>query len=191
MAIFKVNLYTLAEDSYLSAHLPLIRLLEQFGNLILLQENKVISYLSEDKLAAEVDVTLVNKQEIRQMNQEYRHVDRETDVLSFPNFEFRPSESDSDYHFPIFEYIEPDSDSPAVSLGEIILCPDIVQLQANSLNQTYVREFCFLFMHGLLHLCGYDHQTEEQEHRMFALQRCLSPELDTLIENFGVEELSL
>ena len=62
-----------------------------------------------------------------------------------------------------------------VDLGEIYICYDICLKNAKKYGNSFDREFCFLFIHGLLHLLGYDHQTKEQEEVMFKLQDEILP----------------
>lgn len=191
MSIFSCHLFSMEQEDLLLRHQPLQELLTQFGGRILHEEKNVEQYLKNQQLSAEVDLTIVSKAEIKEINQAYRQVDRETDVLSFPAFEFTPDDPASDFVFLPFDFVDPDSDQLAISLGEIIICPAIVKIQANNLHQSYLREFLFLFMHGLLHLCGYDHQSEEQEESMFSLQRALIPELDSLSEDEKYKEFAL
>lgn len=88
---------------------------------------------------------LVNEKEIHELNYNYRHIDRSTDVISFEEFE-------EDY------------------LGEIFICLDKVYEQAKEYAHSVEREFAFLLTHGLLHLHGYDHIEKSDEEIMFSLQ---------------------
>lgn len=88
---------------------------------------------------------LVNEKEIHELNYNYRHIDRSTDVISFEEFE-------EDY------------------LGEIFICIDKVYEQAKEYAHSVEREFAFLLTHGLLHLHGYDHIEKSDEEIMFSLQ---------------------
>lgn len=106
----------------------------------------------------EVDVSLVDEPTIQQINRDYRGIDRVTDVISFA-----------------FE----DDDSPLgringedvpKMLGEIFICLPRALRQAQEIGNTSERELQFLFIHGLLHLLGYDHMTPEDEAIMFPLQ---------------------
>lgn len=105
---------------------------------------------------AELSVTFVNKDEIQEINKNYRDKDRVTDVISFA-----------------LEEDEPDIiglDIPRV-LGDIIICTDVVKEQAESYNHSFERELGFLALHGFLHLLGYDHMNEEDEKEMFGRQK--------------------
>jgi cytidine deaminase len=112
----------------------------------------------------EVSLSLVGKEEMHQLNFKYRKVDRPTDVLTFA---YREA-----------DFIK----EPITDLGCIILCPDIAKDQAKEYSHPYLRELSFLFIHGLLHIFGYDHHGLEKDAQiMFALQNKI---LDTLPIDF-------
>lgn len=105
---------------------------------------------------AEVNVLVTDNEGIRLYNREHRKIDRETDVLSFPNI---PFEKEAD--FGIVEENEADyfqPDSGELILGDIILSADRIFSQAESYGHSVKREFAFLVAHSMLHLCGYDHE---------------------------------
>lgn len=102
------------------------------------------------------DVTLVNNEEIHKINREYRHVDRPTDVISFA---FMDDKNE----------IIPEDGSP-ISLGEIIISYEKAESQAKEYGHSLLREMSFLFVHGMLHLLGYDHMEKDDETLMFRLQ---------------------
>ncbi|MDL2211500.1 rRNA maturation RNase YbeY [Erysipelotrichaceae bacterium OttesenSCG-928-M19] len=102
----------------------------------------------------EISVTLVSNEVIHQMNREYRNKDYITDVISFEN--------DLQYSF------EDDLD-----LGDVFISVAKAIEQANEYQHSLKRELCFLFVHGLLHCLGYDHQDEESEKEMFKLQEVI------------------
>ena len=80
-----------------------------------------------------------------------------TDVLSFPVYETLRSNSES--------FIEP---GPVVHLGDIFICREVALRQAKEFKITFEEEFLHLFIHGFLHLCGYDHEmSKEEEELMF------------------------
>ena len=82
-----------------------------------------------------------------------------TDVLSFPMDELRPGR-DGDV-------------TPAGTLGDIVLCPEVAVTQAKAAGHSTTEELLLLTTHGILHLLGYDHAEPEEEKEMFALQRRL------------------
>lgn len=102
----------------------------------------------------EVSCVLVDDERIHEINREYRHIDRSTDVISF-------AMEDSDQF-----YVE----GMPRSLGDIFISVDHAKKQAEEYGHSLKREMCFLFTHGILHLLGYDHMTDEQEKEMFGLQ---------------------
>lgn len=105
----------------------------------------------------EVDVNLIDNERIHEINREYRHVDRPTDVISFAFLDHVDGE------------VTIKGDIPTL-LGEIFISVDKAKEQANAYGHSLLREMSFLFVHGLLHLLGYDHMTKEEETIMFSLQ---------------------
>ena len=104
---------------------------------------------------AQVNVLLTDNEGIHEYNKEYRSIDRETDVLSFPNVDF-----ETEGVFDIDEDMEADyfdPDTGELILGDIIISVDKVKEQAESYGHSLKREFSFLVAHSMLHLCGYDH----------------------------------
>ena len=102
------------------------------------------------------DVTIVDNERIHEINRDYRHIDRSTDVISFAFLDDKNE-------------IIPQDGSP-ISLGEIIISYQKAEEQAKEYNHSLVREMSFLFVHGMLHLLGYDHMKKEDEIIMFKLQ---------------------
>lgn len=109
---------------------------------------------------AEISITLVDNQKIREINREYRDKDAVTDVISFA------LEDDED----IFMTIDMEEDSIPRDLGDIFLSYDKAVEQASDYGHSVDRELGFLLVHGFLHLNGYDHMTEADEKEMFTLQ---------------------
>ena len=95
----------------------------------------------------EISVSFVSKEEIKELNSEYRNIDKSTDVLSFPQFE-------RDEEVPEFG---------PIYLGDVVICVDIAKEQAESFGHSYERELIYLFTHSILHLLGYDHMIEEEK----------------------------
>ena len=102
----------------------------------------------------EVSCVLVDDERIHEINREYRHIDRSTDVISF-------AMEDNDQF-----YVE----GMPRTLGDIFISVDHAKKQAEEYGHSLRREMCFLFTHGILHLLGYDNMTDEQEKEMFGLQ---------------------
>lgn len=95
----------------------------------------------------EIELIVTDNNEIRLINKEHRGIDKDTDVLSFPyeNMPFAP-------------------------LGSIVISYDHVQAKAKELQHGEMDEFVLLFIHGLLHILGYDHETDEGEMRQKELE---------------------
>ena len=106
-------------------------------------------------------IIFVTKEEIHELNKQYRGVDRVTDVISFA-----------------LEDAHDVSLSDIRVLGDIYICIDRMKEQALEYNHSETRELSFLTVHGLLHLLGYDHQTKEEEEVMFNLQRKILSDLN-------------
>lgn len=126
---------------------------------------------------AEINLLLTDSESIRAYNREYRDIDKETDVLSFPGVDY---ESPSDFSLVEQEltcYINPDTQE--LMLGDIILNMDRVISQAKEFGHSEKREFAFLITHSMLHLLGYDHMTEEEEKLMFKKQ-------DAVLDSMGI-----
>ena len=110
-----------------------------------------------------VNLKICNREEIQNLNKKFRNIDKETDVLSFPNLNFVDKKIDNK---ALSE--ELDQETGLVSLGDIVICKEIAKSQAKEYGHSYKRELCFLAMHGLLHLIGYDHEIKEEEEEMMA-----------------------
>lgn len=193
---FEVNLFN---DFNLKQIDLLNNLLLEISKLILCREKNVQQILLQQKLSAKIEVELVTAQVMQQINASIRGIDEITDVLSFPAFSFglihkshkanKCEIKDFDFTIERYAWLDPTAEYGTISLGEIIICPLKAQEQAVKLGHSLIREVCFLFMHGLLHLCGYDHKTGEETGRMFALQKDILPELENSINNhFKFEE---
>ena len=105
--------------------------------------------------AGEVALSFVDDDEIQSLNRQYRSIDRPTDVLSFP------MEDD--------EFLNDPAETLPL-LGDIIISIPAARRQSEEYKHSLLREIGFLFVHGLLHLLGYDHQDEETEAEMIAKQ---------------------
>lgn len=113
----------------------------------------------------EINVTIVDNDRIREINKEYRDVDRATDVLSFPLLEYqRPGNFSFVEEKENIEYFNPDTGE--LMLGDIVLSYDKVISQAEEYNHSRVREIAFLITHSMLHLFGYDHMEFDERMEM-------------------------
>ncbi len=115
-----------------------------------------------DAQRAEISLTLVSLEEIRELNRDYRDVDRETDVLSFPQY----------------ECVEDMPEVGELCLGDVVICVDKVEEQAKEFGHSFEREFVYLFVHSMLHLLGYDHMEEDEK----AIMRAREEEVMAVIK---------
>lgn len=123
----------------------------------------------------EISLLLTDNENIRIMNRENRDIDKETDVLSFPNVEFEEPAGWDIAESQEWDCFEPDSGE--LILGDIIISVEKLSEQAESYGHSEKREFAFLVAHSMLHLCGYDHMVEEEERVMFKKQEEVLREL--------------
>ena len=106
----------------------------------------------ENLQETEFNVIFVDNQRIYEINKEYRGIDRETDVISFA------LEDNQDFIMPVR------------LLGDIYISIPKARGQAAQFHHSFLREICFLAVHGFYHLLGYDHMEKEEEKVMFQKQ---------------------
>lgn len=105
-----------------------------------------------------IDLDFVTPTKMKKINYQYRKINKETDVLSFAFLELKKGEVKIKSKEPQF-------------LGEIIISTHKIEEQAKEFNHTFTYELAYLYIHGLLHLLGYDHVHSEKEKKvMFALE---------------------
>ncbi|XEC96821.1 rRNA maturation RNase YbeY [Paenibacillus tarimensis] len=119
--------------------------------------------------SGEVTLTFVDDEEIHRLNLDYRGIDRATDVLSFAMQEDAGEEPDIIFEDESGEEQNPFSDM----LGDIIISVPRAKAQSEEYGHSLEREIGFLFVHGFLHLIGYDHQDEASEAEMTAKQEAV------------------
>jgi len=103
---------------------------------------KILEDISAEYTNKEIELLFVNSDEMHQINKEQRDIDKTTDVLSFPLEDFP--------HFP---------------LGSIVINTDLAQIKADELRHSLQDEIVLLFIHGLLHLLGFDHECDDGQMR--------------------------
>ena len=122
--------------------------------------NKVVEQcFKEEKLENSklyISITLTTPKHIHEINKQYRNVDKETDVLSFPMFE--KEEIDEKIKNQDFEHED--------VLGDIVISIEKVKGQAKEYGHSFEREFSYMIVHGFYHLMGYDHIKEEDKNIM-------------------------
>ena len=116
------------------------------------------------KATVEVNVLITDDDGIQEYNRQFRGLDKATDVLSFPNLDFDEKACFSIPEKKLADYRNPESGN--IILGDIILSKDRILSQAQEYGHSIKREFAFLVAHSILHLCGYDHMTNEEATEM-------------------------
>lgn len=109
---------------------------------------------------AEVTLTLTDNETIRRMNREYRQIDRETDVLSFPMNDFPAPADYGQLENHMADCFHPDTGE--LMLGDIVISVEKAREQAACYGHSMKREYAFLIAHSMLHLLGYDHMDPEE-----------------------------
>ncbi len=136
------------------------------------QLEEVVSFIRDDvecPYDIEVSVTMADKQAIRRMNAEFRDIEKETDVLSFPMMEYDGPADFDGAAFQESKTLSPDTGE--LVLGDIVLCSQVIKEQAEEYGPSERREFSFLAAHSMLHLFGYDHILEPDRLEMEKKQR--------------------
>lgn len=121
----------------------------QFESYLPLILKKTLDLNNKDKNVS-VNIVLIDDEAMKQYNQDFRKIDRTTDVLSFVDGELMDE---------------------LLHLGDILVSYEAVNRQAKEYGHSVKREFCFLVTHGYLHLLGYDHMEPEEEKEMFTMQK--------------------
>ena len=103
-----------------------------------------------------ISITLTNPSNIQKINKEYRNIDKETDVLSFPMFEKEE----------LKDKLKKDDNKYEDILGDIIISIQKVKEQAQEYGHSFEREFAYMLVHGFYHLMGYDHLEEKDKELM-------------------------
>lgn len=141
----------------------------QFHYKVVIQK-AVDAVLQDRDIPKELDVNvlIVTPEEIRRINRETRGIDKVTDVLSFPYFEYKEAGVfDKDLYDPAEEEI----------LGDIVVCGEKIISQAEEYGHSQKRELAFLVVHSMLHLTGYDHMEKKDAGIMEEQQRRIMEQL--------------
>ena len=108
---------------------------------------------------AELSILFIDPEPMAELHERWLDLPGPTDVMSFPMDELRPG--------------TPDHETPAGTLGDIVVCPQVAAKQALQAGHSAVEEMLLLTTHGILHLLDYDHAEPQEKEEMFALQRTL------------------
>ena len=114
---------------------------------------------------AEISMLLVDNDAIKEMNKEYRNIDKETDVLSFPMISYEEGRVFRDEYLN-HQFGPEYYDGEALLLGDVVLSMEKANEQALEFGHSLKREACYLTIHSILHLLGYDHMTDMDKQRM-------------------------
>ena len=123
---------------------------------------QAVEKVLKQKIKIYAELSFVSKKEIQVLNKESRKVDQVTDVLSFPMLDgirgkiLKKKDCLLDY----------DQDEKAVFIGSIVICVERAKEQAEEYGHSLSRELSYLTVHGMLHLFGYDHMTDEDKAQM-------------------------
>ena len=125
----------------------------EYKKIIDLVIDKCFSVEKLEKLNLYISITLTTPAEIRKINNEFRNIDKETDVLSFPMFE--KNELD--------EMVQAGVNDIPETIGDVIVSIERVEEQAKEYGHSFERELAYMVVHGFYHLMGYDHMVEEDK----------------------------
>ncbi len=124
-----------------------------------------------------VGVFVVGAEEIREINREYRHKDKATDVITFRLMDTASGKKLTKENFPL-DY---DYDNGGLYLGDIFICYEVAESQAGEMGHTTDREIAELLVHGMLHILGHDHEVESEAKVMKNYEEAMYPYLDKLV----------
>ncbi len=138
------------------------KLVEELTNVIefALKEEEV-------NLKCEISLLFVDNDEIKEINNDTRRIDRETDVLSFPMLEYEGKKVFKEV-YKDYEFSQSDFDGEELVLGDIVLSLEKALEQSREFNHSFEREASYLVVHSILHLLGYDHMEEDEKKNMRA-----------------------
>lgn len=117
------------------------------------------------ELDYQISLLFVDNEEIREINQETRGIDKATDVLSFPMLDFEEGKVFKDLYLN-YEFDETYKDGDELVLGDMVLSLEKALEQSKEYNHSYEREVSYLVVHSILHLLGYDHMIDSDKVKM-------------------------
>lgn len=132
--------------------------------LVFQLESTIKFALKEEEvdIPCEISLLFVDNEEIREINNETRNIDRATDVLSFPMLDFEDKKVFKDI-YKNYEFDETFMDGEELVLGDIVLSLEKALEQSEEFNHSFEREASYLVVHSVLHLLGYDHMEDEEK----------------------------
>ena len=132
---------------------------------------KAMSETGNKSLDVTITVSIVSPKRIRELNRQYRNVDKVTDVLSFPMLNIRYPQKLADFN----QEVSPDG---WLYIGDVVICKKVAKRQAKDYCHSVRREIAFLALHGLLHVLGFDHVDADDEKAMMSVSEKILSELD-------------
>jgi probable rRNA maturation factor len=141
------------ENNFLEVYYQNIESNSEYENLIRGVVNMCFKVENLEKLNLYISITLTTPAVIRKINKEYRDIDKETDVLSFPMFE--KNELD--------EMVKEQNNQIPETIGDIVISVERVEEQAKEYGHSFERELAYMVVHGFYHLMGYDHMVEDDK----------------------------
>ena len=127
-------------------------------------ENTILFALKEEEVnvPCEVSLLFVDNEEIKEINNETRGIDRATDVLSFPMLDYPEGKVFKEV-YKNREFDETFLDGEDLVIGDVVLSLEKALEQSKEFNHSFEREACYLVVHSVLHLLGYDHMEDEEK----------------------------
>ena len=127
----------------------------------------IANTLKEEKLLMEYEVSVifVDNDEIKEINKNFRNIDKPTDVLSFPMLNYPNSLVFKDAYIN-YSFNASDLDDGKLILGDIAISLEMAAKQSKEYNHSFFREVCYLSTHSVLHLLGYDHIEKKDKEKM-------------------------
>ncbi len=149
-----------------------LKYLESYYNNLLNEVVKTFNITNE----IEINVEFVSRLAIKKLNKQFRNINKVTDVLSFPTLELKMPLENMLLKQNFVDDINPETNN--IMLGDIYICFNKVKKQAKEYGHSVLRESCYLFLHGVLHLLGFDHIKEEDKTEMRKYEELVLNNLD-------------
>ena len=150
-------LYTDNRQNSIEVTDDLINIINEVCDVALKDEEVTIPY--------QISLLFVDNEEIREINRGTRGIDKATDVLSFPMLEY-PKDKVFKEVYKNTKFNEIYLDGDELVLGDMVLSLERAKEQSIEYNHSFNREVCYLVVHSILHLLGYDHMEDEEKKRM-------------------------
>jgi probable rRNA maturation factor len=144
--------------------------------------NRVIQYALEEeevKVDTQISVVFVDNQSIRDINREQRGIDKATDVLSFPMLDYAENKVYKELYVD-YKFRSEDLDEGELVLGDIVLSLEKALEQSEEYGHSFMREVCYLTVHSVLHLLGYDHMKDDEKDIMRSRE-------EEILEKFSIK----